>query len=125
LVHDYGDQPVEIFDGFEPDHLFLSPQQLGWPEDCPSVDLIAEISNRYRKDPVGERYRLLYERIPHRVAALDKSSAKKVLIDAYLAIISPANDGAGKVILFSFFEVSPLHYNGYIHQVYAVVSSSN
>jgi hypothetical protein len=125
LIHDYGDQPVELFDGFEPDHLFLSPQPLGWPEDFAAVDLIKEISNTYRKDSVGERYRLLYEQIPHEVMALDKSSNKKILIDAYLAVIPSSSEHPEQLIVFSLFEVSLLHYNGYIHQLYAAVSSAN
>ena len=125
LVHDYSDQPLEIFDGFEPDHLFLSPQWLGLQEDCLSVDLIAEISKKYRRDQVGERYRQLYERIPSVVLASDKSSNKRERVSAYLAVIPQTNVCAGRLILFSFFEVSPLRYHCFIHKVYDEVNSSD
>ena len=125
LAHDYGNQPMEIFDGFEPDHLLLSPRRLGWPEDCPAVDLIAEISTKYRKDSAGERYRLLYEQIPHVVMALNKSSNKVGPVNAYLAVVPQSNGSTDRIIVFSFSEVSPLRYHCYIHKVYVEVSRSN
>jgi len=124
LVKDYGDHPVEVFDGLEPDKLILSPSSCGLDASYCSIDLVAEIANKYKKDPTGNQYRTLYQAIPHRIMALNKSSNRKESLSGYLAVTPKVDGSKRRIVLFSFFEVSPLRYHCYIHRVYEEIGTA-
>jgi len=118
VVLDYGDKPLEIFDGIEPLSLLLTPAACRLNDSYHSIDLIAEIANRNRKDPLDLRYANLYDVIPVRVVVVNKSSNKKESVLGYLGIIPKVDGTEERIVLFSFFEASPERFQCYIHKLF-------
>lgn len=124
LVSDFSQEPIEVFDGFDPDTLILSPSACGLSRKFRRVDLLREIQRKYLKDQLGQMYKGLYESIPTQVVVYNKSSLEKESLDGYLAVIPSITGDEKRIVLFSFFEVSPLRYHCYIHKVYSETSAN-
>lgn len=117
IIKNFGNNPIEIYDGIEPTELFIIPGVCGLDSNYQSVDLVKEIKLKYQKDVVVQRYKHLYNELPQNVMALNKSMGKLELVSGYYAIMENRLTTKAVIILFTFFEVSPLRYNGYVHQI--------
>jgi len=109
--------PIELFDGFDPEKLWFVPSDHGF-DDLDPVELLGEANKKYRSNANYEFYRKFYNNFQHRVIARDKSSNRDVEIDGYFGTLKNKTSGnVTKAVLFSFFEVSPMRYNAYLHKI--------
>lgn len=118
IIKNYKDNPIEIFDGFEPEHLFLTPEVCGLERSYQKTDLLNEIERIDQEGVVGRRYKRLYDELPTRVMAFNKSMGKNESLHGYFAIMENCQTGKPAIVLFTFFEVSPLRYHAYIHRIF-------
>jgi hypothetical protein len=108
--------PIELFDGFEPEELWFDPKDYGY-SSFERIDLIKELGKKYKSSNDYKKYRPFYDEFSNRVSAKNKSSGKEELKDGYFAVLKEKeSDQPQIVILFSFFEVSPMRYHAYLHE---------
>ncbi len=117
IIKNFKDNPIEIFDGFEPDHLSLTPEMCRLNKNYQKIDLLAEIKRKYQDGEEGQKYKLLYDALPTRVMAFNKSTGKSESVHGYFGIMENRQTEKPAVILFTFFEVSPLRYHAYLHRI--------
>jgi len=117
IIKNFEENPIEIFDGFEPEHLFLTPEVCGLDRNYQKIDLLDEINKKYQEDEVGLKYKRIYDELPTRVMAFNKSIGRNESVHGYFAIMGDSQAGKQAIILFSYFEVSPLRYHAYIHLI--------
>jgi hypothetical protein len=118
IIKNFKDKPIEIFDGFEPDHLLFTPEVCGLDKNYQEIDLFDEIKRKDQEGEVGQRYKRLYDELPSRVMAFDKSMGKNESVHGYFAIMQNNQTDKSVIILFTFFEVSPFRYNAYVHSIF-------
>jgi hypothetical protein len=114
LLHDYREQPVQLFDGLEPATLTFRPASFGLSEYEP-VDLVAACSTRPEDTLAAELQRTIHSLAPPRVRAFNKSAARWESLLGYYAIAESSARAERLVILFSFDEVSPSRCVAYLH----------
>jgi hypothetical protein len=120
LAGDYRDAPLELFDGYEPEHFSFDPLGFGL-DRYSSVDLVAaSIRSEELAEFPSETRAAIFELAPQRVTALNKSSMKPESSRACYAISRPAEGSGLLVIHYSFFEVSPLRYHIWLHTLIEV-----
>jgi hypothetical protein len=118
IIKNFKENPIEIFDGFEPENLFLAPEVCGLDTSYQKIDLVDEMDKKYEEDEVGLEYKRIYDELPTRVMAFNKSTGRNESIHGYFAIMRNSLAGKPAIILFSFFEVSALRYHAYIHFIF-------
>jgi hypothetical protein len=115
IEKDFSNDPIELYDGFEADEFWLDLSKYGI-SGGDRVNLITEIDKKY-KGSESATYKRYYNAIDCRVMAYDKSANVHVSLLGYLALLNFLN-GELRIALFSYFEVSPLRYNCYLHRIY-------
>lgn len=123
LLHDFRKQPRELFDGFEPAMLTFHPASLDLGDYEP-VDLVASCSAHPEQTLTPEIQRELQLVAPPRIQVFDKSSSRYMSVLGDYAITRSSSHADYLVILFSFFEVSPMRYHAYVHAVLRVDQSA-
>lgn len=113
VLGDFGSSPLEVFDGVEPNQIICDPGTLGHPEFSKVNLLGPQLSPEC--DLPADTLADLSALLPARVLAFDKSSNRMESHIGYFAVAESLNSSERLWIFYSFFEVSPGRYHGYLH----------
>jgi hypothetical protein len=112
LARDHRAEPLEIFDGLDPELLPFDPGTIGF-DGYETIDLLRAADERYAADValalgIDEALEL---------RTLNKSSNTWYRIRGDVAISRSSTGGDALVILYTIFEAQPMRYHAYLHAV--------